>query len=428
MPYGTLLCVSDKPLHGELKLSGMANAFYRERVSQHLRVGLETMRLLREQGVRPPALAKAARLRRAGLPLTMQEQRTTTAGERFLAALGDPAHGPLAFRTTLVVAHPDDETIACGALLRRLPEPTIIHLTDGAPRSLTDAKARGFETAAAYAEARRGELEAAMALAGVAPRQLVALGWSDQEASFHIVEIATELARRLAGTDIVITHAYEGGHADHDTAALAVRRRAEAPASARRMTAPDIIEVPLYRAGPEGRRLAQDFEPWPGAVETAVELSPEEQELKRGDVRARMPRSATCSRGSRSRQSASASRRTMTSLARRMAATFTMSGSTGGWSARAGLSSPGRRWPSSSATSVQAEAAHRHDIRDGDAQTFSEPAPRSRRSRWRAPSGRRRAARGSRDSRARCGRARRRGAGIRRARARPWRAPSARRP
>lgn len=51
VPYGTLLCVSDKPLHGELKLRGMANAFYRERVSQHLKIGLETMRLLREQGV-----------------------------------------------------------------------------------------------------------------------------------------------------------------------------------------------------------------------------------------------------------------------------------------------------------------------------------------------------------------------------------------
>ena len=51
VPYGTLLCVSDKPLHGELKLRGMANAFYRERVSQHLRIGIETVRLLREQGV-----------------------------------------------------------------------------------------------------------------------------------------------------------------------------------------------------------------------------------------------------------------------------------------------------------------------------------------------------------------------------------------
>ena len=50
VPYGTLLCVSDKPLHGELKLRGMARAFYRERISQHLHVGIETMRSLREQG------------------------------------------------------------------------------------------------------------------------------------------------------------------------------------------------------------------------------------------------------------------------------------------------------------------------------------------------------------------------------------------
>src|SRR5665647_1736234 len=38
VPYGTLLCVSDKPLHGEIKLPGMANHFYRERVDQHLRM------------------------------------------------------------------------------------------------------------------------------------------------------------------------------------------------------------------------------------------------------------------------------------------------------------------------------------------------------------------------------------------------------
>jgi AMP nucleosidase len=50
VPYGTLLCVSDKPLHGELKLRGMANRFYRERINQHLQIGLETIRLLREQG------------------------------------------------------------------------------------------------------------------------------------------------------------------------------------------------------------------------------------------------------------------------------------------------------------------------------------------------------------------------------------------
>jgi AMP nucleosidase len=51
VPYGTLLCVSDKPLHGEIKLPGMANHFYRERVDQHLRIGMRAMELLREQGV-----------------------------------------------------------------------------------------------------------------------------------------------------------------------------------------------------------------------------------------------------------------------------------------------------------------------------------------------------------------------------------------
>lgn len=51
VPYGTLLCVSDKPLHGEIKLPGMANHFYRERVEQHLRIGIRAVALLRKQGV-----------------------------------------------------------------------------------------------------------------------------------------------------------------------------------------------------------------------------------------------------------------------------------------------------------------------------------------------------------------------------------------
>jgi AMP nucleosidase len=51
VPYGTLLCVSDKPLHGEIKLPGMANHFYRERVDQHLRIGIRAVELLRKEGV-----------------------------------------------------------------------------------------------------------------------------------------------------------------------------------------------------------------------------------------------------------------------------------------------------------------------------------------------------------------------------------------
>jgi AMP nucleosidase len=51
VPYGTLLCVSDKPLHGEIKLPGMANHFYRERVDQHLRIGMRAIEILRDGGV-----------------------------------------------------------------------------------------------------------------------------------------------------------------------------------------------------------------------------------------------------------------------------------------------------------------------------------------------------------------------------------------
>lgn len=49
VPYGTLLCISDKPIHGELKLRGMAHNFYRQSVSQHLHVGIETIRILENE-------------------------------------------------------------------------------------------------------------------------------------------------------------------------------------------------------------------------------------------------------------------------------------------------------------------------------------------------------------------------------------------
>lgn len=47
VPYGTLLCVSDKPLHGELKLPGMASDFYTRQVSRHLQIGIRAMEALR---------------------------------------------------------------------------------------------------------------------------------------------------------------------------------------------------------------------------------------------------------------------------------------------------------------------------------------------------------------------------------------------
>ena len=52
VPYGTLLCVSDKPLHGELKLPGQANHFYERAIREHIDIGIETVNILREFGPR----------------------------------------------------------------------------------------------------------------------------------------------------------------------------------------------------------------------------------------------------------------------------------------------------------------------------------------------------------------------------------------
>ncbi|HEY4200121.1 MAG TPA: AMP nucleosidase [Devosiaceae bacterium] len=60
VPYGTLLCVSDKPLHGELKLPGMASDFYRTQVNRHLLIGLRAMEILRDQ---PPERLHSRKLR-----------------------------------------------------------------------------------------------------------------------------------------------------------------------------------------------------------------------------------------------------------------------------------------------------------------------------------------------------------------------------
>src|SRR3546814_3237458 len=52
VPYGTLLCVSDKPLHGELKLPGQANRFYEEAIAAHLQIGIRACETMRDEGAK----------------------------------------------------------------------------------------------------------------------------------------------------------------------------------------------------------------------------------------------------------------------------------------------------------------------------------------------------------------------------------------
>jgi LmbE family N-acetylglucosaminyl deacetylase len=180
-------------------------------------------------------------------------------------------------RIAIVVAHPDDETIGIGAQLPRMPEVTLVHVTDGAPLDPSDARRSGFAGAEAYAAARRSELEAAVALAGISRERLIGFGLRDQEAALHLPALTRRLAGlfRERGIDQVVTHAYEGGHPDHDAAAFGVHM------ASRLMDEPlTIVEIPLYRIE-GGERVLQRFRADLERPEWAVWLDERQSGLKR---------------------------------------------------------------------------------------------------------------------------------------------------
>ena len=128
-------------------------------------------------------------------------------------------------RLLVVAAHPDDETIGAGGLLARSVDAHVAVITDGAPRE-PSMWAVGVKatTRGEYARVRREELRLALADAGLASDRVHLLEAPDGEAIENVPAIVERLVELIGEIDpeIVLTHAYEGGHVDHDATALAV--------------------------------------------------------------------------------------------------------------------------------------------------------------------------------------------------------------
>jgi LmbE family N-acetylglucosaminyl deacetylase len=179
----------------------------------------------------------------------------------------------------VLAAHPDDETIGAGALLYRLHGGVVVHLTDGAPRDPRFRPA-GLERDA-YARARRRELGAALAAAGLTEKSAVAMGVADQDAALAMPDLARSLASVLgaARPAILVTHPYEGGHPDHDAAAL-VARAAVALARRDGFPVPRLVEMTSYHASGGGLETGRFLEV-SLAKQVARVLTPRELDVKR---------------------------------------------------------------------------------------------------------------------------------------------------
>jgi N-acetylglucosamine malate deacetylase 2 len=181
-------------------------------------------------------------------------------------------------RVLLFVAHPDDETIGCSALLQRASEALVVFAVDGAPPHY------GFESKFGslrnYSETRFREASRAL---GLIPHcSLLRLSAPDgtwfvdqhlflnlPEAFRSLLPIASEFA-----PDLLVSHAFEGGHIDHDACHVLAKQTARA-LNLR------YFEFPLYWRSERGQDIFQRFRE-NHADEFVLKLTPPQLLLKRG--------------------------------------------------------------------------------------------------------------------------------------------------
>jgi LmbE family N-acetylglucosaminyl deacetylase len=167
-------------------------------------------------------------------------------------------------RPLIFVAHPDDETLACGGLLQRLPASLVVFATDGAPAGY--GLERKFGSMKCFAELR---IQEAFRALGYVPQS--SSKWLTRpDGSYfndgHLFEELPEAATCLYAIaksfspDAILSHAYEGGHLDHEACSFLAMHIGVA-LSLRR------FEFPLYWLDPQGKVVLQQFRDISPAVE-----------------------------------------------------------------------------------------------------------------------------------------------------------------
>jgi N-acetylglucosamine malate deacetylase 2 len=163
----------------------------------------------------------------------------------------EPFCHPLIF-----VAHPDDETLACGGLLQRFPGSLVVFATDGTPAGY--GLERRYGSLQAYIEVRFQE--AARALSHVPNCSSKWLTGSDGSyfGDMHVYEDLPAAATSLRAIaqafspDAIVSHTYEGAHIDHDACSF-IAMHAAAALSMKR------FEFPMYWLDQSGKAVLQRF-------------------------------------------------------------------------------------------------------------------------------------------------------------------------
>jgi len=159
-------------------------------------------------------------------------------------------------RPLIFVAHPDDETLACGGLLQRMNASLIVFATDGAPPYY--GFERKFRSLKEYSDIRFQE--AARALAHVPNCSFQRLSkpdgscFVDQQLFRSLRPALNSLCQiaRAFSPDALLSHAYEGGHIDHDACSF-IASHAAASLSLK------LFEFPLYWVDDDGKGVIQQF-------------------------------------------------------------------------------------------------------------------------------------------------------------------------